>query len=115
MKLVTKEIEKLFEQYPLYSQDGKRENAVCVVKFFLTGGAHTWYILEADISKDLLFGITVNGYGECEYGYTSLSELQKIRNSFGLGVERDRAFKPTPLNQMRDEGYLTEFINELYS
>lgn len=115
MKLVTKEIENLLAKYPLYSQDGKKQDAVCVVKFFLTGGAHTWYILEADLSQDLLYGITVNGYGDCEYGYISLKELQSIRNSFGLGVERDKVFKPTPLNQMQDESFLTDFINNLYS
>jgi len=115
MKLVTKQVEKELAKYPLYSQDGKRQDAVCVVKFFLTGGAHTWYILEANLEEDTLYGITVNGYGECEYGYISLKELESLRNSWGLGVERDICHKPTPLCQMKDECYLSKFINELYS
>lgn len=29
MKLITKEIKKRLEKYPLYSQDGKKEEAIC--------------------------------------------------------------------------------------
>lgn len=115
MKLVTKEIEKRLEQYPLYSQDGKGKDAVCVVKFFLTGGSWTWYILEADLKNDTAYGIIVNGYNECEYGYINLSELQTVRNSLGLGVERDLHFKPQTLSQMTEEKSLTDFLNNLYS
>lgn len=34
MKLITKEIKKRLENYPLYSQDGKKEDAICQAKFF---------------------------------------------------------------------------------
>ena len=114
MKLVTKKVEKELAKYPLYSQDGKKEKAICVVKYFLCGGAHTWYVLEADLSQNLAFGICVNGYGECEYGYFSLTELQSLRNSWGCGVERDICHKPTPLCDMKGECYLEKFINRLY-
>lgn len=39
MKLITKEIKKRLEKYPLYSQDGKKEEAICQAKFFLCVGA----------------------------------------------------------------------------
>lgn len=114
MKLITKEVEKRLEKYPLYSQDGKKKDAICVVKFFLTGGSHTWYILEADLPNQIAYGITINGYGEGEYGYVSLAELQTIKNSFGLGVERDLYFEPTKLQDITDDGYLKNFLKRFY-
>lgn len=114
MKLVTKQVEKELAKYPLYSQDGKKQDAICVVKFFLTGGAHTWYILEADLTENIAYGIVVNGYGECEYGYVSLTELQNLKNSYGCGVERDICHKPMMLSEMKDECYLEKFLNRLY-
>ena len=47
MKLVTKEIERKFEKYPLYSQDGKGDDAIVICKFFNPYGAESWYVLEA--------------------------------------------------------------------
>lgn len=35
MKLVTKALEKLFAKYPIYSQDGKKYDAVVIAKFFM--------------------------------------------------------------------------------
>lgn len=94
MKLLTKAIEKQFERHPLYSQDGKREDAKILVKFFLTYSDFTYYVLEAEKQPDgdwLLFGIcTLNG--TTEYGYQMLSELESVRNRRGLGVERDKWF-----------------------
>jgi hypothetical protein len=114
MKLVTKQVEKELAKYPLHSQSDKKQDAICVVKFFLTGGAHTWYILEADLKENMAFGIAVNGYGECEYGYVSLTELQNLKNSWGCGVERDICHTPKPLYEMKDECYLVKFLNRLY-
>ena len=34
MKLLTKELEKKFEKYPLYSQDGKGLDAEVIAKFY---------------------------------------------------------------------------------
>ncbi|MBQ8969187.1 MAG: DUF2958 domain-containing protein [Bacteroidaceae bacterium] len=115
MKLVTKEIKNQLAKYPLYSQSEKGKDAICAAKFFLCGGAHTWYVLEADLKENIAYGITVNGYGECEYGYFSLTELQSLRNRWGCGVERDTCHKPTPICDMKNEGYLAKFINKLYS
>lgn len=41
MKLITKEIIKLFEKYPIGSQDGKGGDATVIVKFFYPAGAAT--------------------------------------------------------------------------
>jgi hypothetical protein len=38
-----------------------------------------------------------------ELGYFSLTELQEIRGPFGLALERDLYFDPTPLSTIRRE------------
>lgn len=48
MKLITKALEKTFAKYPLYSQDGKGNDAVVIAKFFLPGSGFTWYVTEAE-------------------------------------------------------------------
>ena len=48
MMLMTKELEKAFERYPLYSQDGLMEEAEVVVKYFNPCGAGTWLITEGE-------------------------------------------------------------------
>ena len=96
MKLLTKTDE---ERLPaLYSQDSQGDNAIAYVKFFHPISNWTWYVLEYDPANKDFFGF-VQGHEE-ELGYFSLSELEEV-NAFGLGVERDLYFKPTPLKHLR--------------
>jgi len=91
MKLMTKALEKKFEKFPLYSQDGMGEEAEVVVKFFNPYGRGTWLITEGEKQEngDWLF------FGYChiydwEWGDVLLSQLQEIKiQPFGLGIERD--------------------------
>jgi hypothetical protein len=102
MKLMTKQIENQLAKYPIYSQDGKKEEAVAVCKFFLQG--YTWYVLEAEKQGDdySFFGIVDGEYKE--YGYFTLSELQSLRGRWGLTVERDMYFKPTQVKDIKFYG-----------
>lgn len=96
MKLMTKELEKRFEQYPLGSQDGKGLNATVVVKYFNPCGSGTWLITEGEKQEDgswLLFGYC--HIFEWEWGYVSLSELEGVNLPFDLGIERDLYFQGT--------------------
>lgn len=93
MKLMTKKLEKAFEKYPLYSQDGKQEKVV-VVKFFNPIGNGKWYATEGSKQEDgdwLFFGYAEITEGE--WGYFSLSELESVRLPYGIVIERDRGFK----------------------
>lgn len=91
MKLMTKQIERKLEKYPICSQDEKGQEAEVVVKYF-GGCASTWLITEGEKQPDgdwLLFGYMTIGYGY-EWGYVMLSDLEGLRlPPFGLGVERD--------------------------
>ena len=87
MELLTKEIREAFKK--IGSQDGKGEEAICVVKFFDPTGSWTWYVTEFD-GNDTFFGL-VDGF-ELEWGSFSLSELKSVKGPLGLGIERDRYF-----------------------
>ena len=80
MKLMTEELGKKFEKYPLYSQDGKGENAEVVMKIFNPFGAGTWLITEGNYIQEIddweLFGYM--HIFEWEWGYVMLSELSSI-------------------------------------
>ena len=93
MKLMTKEIEKKFEKFPMYSQDGKGEEAEVVVKYFNPYGLGTWLITEGEKQEDgdwLFFGYC--HIFDWEWGDVLLSQLESIK-PFGpnvpLGIERD--------------------------
>lgn len=90
MLLMTKELEKVFEQYPISSQEEKEYDADVVVKYFNPCGTGTWLITEGKKQEngDWLF------FGYChlydwEWGYVTLSELESVQLPFGLGIERE--------------------------
>ena len=89
MKLMTKELEEKFKKYPLYSQDGKGNDAEIVVKYFNPYGRGTWLITEGEQQEDgdwLFFGYC---HIFCwEWGYVSLSELESVGY-----IERDLSLK----------------------
>ncbi len=101
MKLITKAIEKQLAKYPIYSQDGKGNEARVVCKFFNPCGSHTWYILEGEkIGNDYRFYTLFESRNGREYGYVMLSELESIRLPFGLRIERDMYFTPCTVREL---------------
>jgi hypothetical protein len=122
MKLLTAANRKALP--PLYSQDGKGDEAIAFVKFF-GAGRGTWYATEADatlndgtvhalrdvqafevkhIKEINFFGFVVSPLGpDCdELGSFSLTELQAMRFFNGrLPIERDRHFTPTTIGSLR--------------
>ncbi|MCI2145830.1 MAG: DUF2958 domain-containing protein [Bacteroidales bacterium] len=103
MKLITKAIENRLKRYPLYSQDGMGGDATAICKFFAPTGRWTWYVTEAERQGNNdyeFFGLVINGYGEKEYGYFTLSELEGATLPMGLKIERDKGFLPTKLSKI---------------
>lgn len=100
---MTKQIEKRLSKYPLYSQDGKGEEAIAICKFFNPMGSLTWYVTEGEKHEDgdwTFFGLVKSIHGE-EFDYFTLRELESVRLPFGLRIERDIYFKPTELKTAR--------------
>ena len=82
---------------PLYSQEGRGEDAIAQVKFFTPWTNWTWYASEYDPDQRLCFGAVVGH--ERELGYFSIDELEEIRGPGGLRIERDLHFRPRPLKE----------------
>ncbi len=107
LRLITPELEKAMQDYPLYSQDSKKKDAVCIAVFFI--GNARWYILEGQRENDdfVLFGIVV-GLAETEYSYISANEMASVEldaTKFGLGtvrVEQRKPFQPCQLSEIFD-------------
>lgn len=90
MKLLTAELEKKLKKFPLYSQDGKGDDAVVIAKFFTPWKNFTWYVTEGEKQSDgdwIFFGLVVGL--ETEMGYFRLSDLEAIKGPYGLKIERD--------------------------
>ena len=102
MKLIPK---NLLANIPdLYETEGTKD-PICHVKLFTPDANWTWYIIE--LSKEdskTCFGY-VEGL-ESELGYFSLEELESLRGSLGLAVERDLSFNPTLLSKIKDKDKL---------
>lgn len=101
MVLLTSAIKKRLEKFDLYSQDGKGDNAEVICKFFF--GCFTWYVLEGrqEGGDYTFYGIVDNArYGEHEYGYFSLRDLESITYMGIKAVERDRYFEPCKVKDL---------------
>ncbi|WP_405970891.1 DUF2958 domain-containing protein [Streptomyces sp. NBC_00988] len=93
MKLLTNELKRKLPDFTV-----ERGEAVAVVKFFAPWSSWTWYAAEYDPASRTFWGL-VNGF-EKEYGCFSLDELEQVPGPFGLRIERDKFFRPTPLKDL---------------
>lgn len=112
MKLMTKEIEEKLLNSPIGSADGKGKDAEVIVKYFNPIGSGTWLITEGERQPDgdwLLFGYC--NIFDWEWGYVLLSELQNVRLSLGLTLERDLYSKGT-VKDLCDEGIDEQELNQ---
>lgn len=117
-RLITPSFSVTLSNYPLYSQDGKKKDALCIA--LLTLGNIRWYILEGQTCENdpILYGIVV-GLVETEYGYFSIPELESITydaSAYGLGtltIGHDPEFKPCTLAEIEDDE-LQSFLSRLY-
>ena len=117
-RLITPELTEALNSYPLYSQDARKKDAICIAVFYL--GNIRWYILEGQPEGDdfTLYGI-MTGLQETEYGYQPANEMASVTydaSEFGLGtlrIEKDKQFKPCTLAEIKDED-MKSFLSRLY-
>jgi hypothetical protein len=84
-----------------------------VVKLFNPCGAAVWLITEMMDDGDTLFGLCDLGFGSPELGYVSLTEIESVKNSFGLGMERDLYFAPCfPLSVYAEAAHIVGHVTE---
>lgn len=76
------------------------QDPLCHVKLFTPDSNWTWYIIECSTAdRNTCFGY-VQGL-ENELGYFWLEELESLRGSLCLGIERDLSFVPVPLSTIK--------------
>jgi Protein of unknown function (DUF2958) len=101
MRLLT---ERAKAQLPkLYAQEESPDPTVWL-HFFSPLGHGDWYITEGQDDgpgRFLMFGLCDLGFPEM--GYVTLEEMESIELPGGLGIERDRHWKPRPLSEVRRE------------
>ena len=85
-RLITPELTEALSSYPLYSQDAKKKDALCIAVFYL--GNIRWYIMEGQQEGNdfTLYGI-VAGLQETEYA----SQLTKWQVSPMMQASTDLA------------------------
>lgn len=94
MMFTKDQLEKLIKNHN--EQDGTK-SFKAEVKLFNPAGIGTWYLSELDPETNTAFGLCC--LQEKELGYVSIDELQEFRGAFGLGIERDKFFKPKTLEE----------------
>ncbi len=97
MELLTEEIR---HQLPPLGATADAADPIAVVKFFTPDGSWTWFAYEFD-GMDIFMGAVSGVF--FEFGTFSLSELEELRGPCGMPVERDLAFKPTPLSKFVEQ------------
>lgn len=74
---------------------------LCKIKLFNPTGAGTWYIAGVDRDTGQCFGLAE--IQEREIGYFDINELIALRPRFGLPIERDLHWTPTPMKELMDD------------
>ena len=82
-----------------YTNHPQYKEFKAVVKLFNPTGIGTWYLSELDPETNNAFGLCC--LQEKELGYVNLDELLGFKGHLGLGVERDRWFKPKTLDECK--------------
>ena len=108
MIILTKAIkEKLIANHK--AQDGTK-SFKAVLKLFNPTGIGTWYLSELNPENNNAFGLCC--LTEEELGYVNLDELLSFKGQMGLGIERDRYFKPKTLEECKQKEKLIPMTEE---
>ncbi|MDG5490605.1 DUF2958 domain-containing protein [Psychroserpens sp. SPM9] len=104
MKLITKELQQRFKEI---GDQSETRDPLFIAKFFDPCGSGTWYASEYDPEANVCYGY-VTGLFEDEWGSFSIDELEELKLPFGLGIERDIAFKEIPSSHIIQKDRISE-------
>jgi hypothetical protein len=93
MKIITKQIEAAFAKQG-YTGEMEPKDIKIIMKLFYPAGASTWYLYEKENDDIYWAYVTLGNSQMAECGTVSMSELMDFRGQYGLGIERDKFFKP---------------------
>ena len=93
MKLFTK------AQETKLSANAEKKDGFAYVKLFNPAGIGTWYLSEL-YPNGLAYGLA--HIHEKEFGLVDINELKSLELPFGLSIERDKWFDPTPLEDCKN-------------
>ena len=106
MTLLTPEI---LDRLPSFKEYSKNTNPDPIVhaKLFTPDANWTWFIIAFDSESQHCFGLFVirldakpgKASLDAHFADFSLTDLKGIRGPLGLGVERDRFFRPSPVSE----------------
>ena len=101
-KLVTPKDRELFKKQGDTSEKSM-EDITVITKLFNPAGAGTWYLYE-DLGDDIFMCFANLGDPVfAELGTVSLKELAEYDGPLGIGIERDKFFKPMNLKEIYDK------------
>ena len=83
---------------PVLGSTSDNPDPIIFVKWFTPDAGWTWFVAEYDPISRVGYGL-VHGI-EREWGTFSLAEIEQVRGSLGLPVERDLSFSPTPASKL---------------
>ena len=97
MELLTDKLLKRFKE--VGSQENEKDPIV-IAKFFNASGQGDWFATEYYPKTKTLFGyVSLFGDENDEWGDFSLKELQEVKGTFGLGIERDLFCKEKKISE----------------
>lgn len=102
MELLTKEIEAKFAKVG-YQGDKSVEEINVICKWFNPMGAGTWYAYERLDDDVFMCFANLDDPDMAELGTVSIGELRSLELPFGMGIERDRSFRPIKLSDVIDK------------
>jgi hypothetical protein len=100
MRLLDEGLKKRFAE--LGEQDVP--DPIIVAHFFHPMSNADWYVTAYYPEDNTIFG-WAEILPECgEWGYTSIGELESVKDKFGLGVERDLEWEEIPASRVSSIG-----------
>ena len=93
--MMTKEIEKVLERYPIYTQDGLMGDAKVICYYFYPMNDSTWIVTEGERTEGgdwEFFGLVK--LQEWEWGYFRLSDIEAASRELPIPIEREIYTRP---------------------